>query len=80
METTEVMNRYETITTILSIIAIFLSIIIPLVQWGWKKWIVTAKVKFYSTGQAMLFLIRVVPIFVSTVYLNLKTEQLQSKN
>ncbi len=55
METIEVMSKYETITTVLSIIAIFLSIIIPLVQWVWKKWIMTAKVKFYPTGQVMLF-------------------------
>lgn len=55
METTEVMSKYETITTILSIIAISVSILIPLVQWIWKKWITTAKVKFYPTGQATLF-------------------------
>ena len=49
------MSKYETITTVLSIVAIALSILIPLVQWVWKKWIMTAKVKFYPTGQATLF-------------------------
>lgn len=55
METTEAMSKYETITTVLSIMAISLSILIPIVQWIWKKWIMTAKVKYYLTGQAMLF-------------------------
>lgn len=55
METTEVMSKFETITTILSIIAISLSILIPLAQWVWKKWIMRAKVKYYPTGQATLF-------------------------
>ena len=55
METTEVLNRYETITTVLSLIAICVSILIPLVQWVYKKWIATAIVKFYPTGQANLF-------------------------
>ena len=49
------MSKYETITTILSIIAISLSILIPIVQWAWKKWIMTAKVQYYPTGQATLF-------------------------
>ena len=55
METTAVLNRYETITTVLSIIAICVSILIPFVQWVYKKWIATAIVKFYPTGQATLF-------------------------
>ena len=55
METTAVLSRYETITTVLSIIAICVSILIPLVQWVYKKWIATAIVKFYPTGQATLF-------------------------
>ncbi|MBQ3262810.1 MAG: hypothetical protein IJH52_06520 [Oscillospiraceae bacterium] len=55
METTTVLSRYETITTVLSIIAICVSILIPLVQWVYKKWIATAIVKFYPTGQATLF-------------------------
>ena len=55
MKPIEVMSKYETISTVLSIIAIFLSVIIPFVQWAWKKWIMTVKVKFYPTGQAMLF-------------------------
>ena len=55
METTEMMSKYETISTVLSIIAIVLSILVPLVQWVWKKWIMTAKVNYYPTGQATLF-------------------------
>lgn len=55
METTEMMSKYETISTVLSIIAISLSILVPFVQWVWKKWIMTAKVKYYPTGQTMLF-------------------------
>ena len=55
METTAVLSRYETITTVLSIIAICVSILIPFVQWVYKKWIATAIVKFYPTGQATLF-------------------------
>ncbi len=55
MGTTEMMSKYETISTVLSIIAIVLSILVPLAQWVWKKWIMTAKVKYYPTGQATLF-------------------------
>lgn len=55
METTTVLSRYETITTALSIIAICVSILIPLAQWAYKKWIATAIVNFYPTGQATLF-------------------------
>ena len=55
MEATEIMSKYETVTTVLSIIAILLSLLIPLAQWVCKKWIMTAKVKFYTTGQATLF-------------------------
>ena len=49
------MTKYETISTVISIIAIVLTILIPLSQWVWKKWIMTAKVKFYPTGQTSLF-------------------------
>lgn len=49
------MTKYETISTVISIIAIVLTILIPISQWVWKKWIMTAKVKYYPTGQATLF-------------------------
>jgi len=49
------MTKYETISTAISICAIALTILIPLAQWAWKKWIMTAKVKYYPTGQATLF-------------------------
>lgn len=49
------MTRYETIATSVSIIAVLLSILIPLIQWAWRKWVMTSKVKFYPTGQATLF-------------------------
>lgn len=49
------MTKYEIISTVISIIAIVLTILIPLLQWIWKKWIVTAKVKYYPTGKANLF-------------------------
>lgn len=55
MEAEVLMTKYETISTIISIIAIVLSILIPLVQWVWKRCIITAKVKYYPTGQATLF-------------------------
>ena len=55
MESVDAMTKYETISTVLSIIAIVLTILIPLSQWVWKKWIMTAKVKYYPTGQATLF-------------------------
>lgn len=55
METTTELTRYETITTVLSIIAICVSILIPVTQWVYKKWLATAIVKFYPTGQATLF-------------------------
>lgn len=49
------MTKYEIISTVISIIALALTILIPLFQWIWRKWIVTAKVKYYPTGQATLF-------------------------
>ena len=45
------MSVYEKWALTLSVIAI----VIPIIQWAWKKWIVTAKVKYYPTGQATLF-------------------------
>jgi len=55
MENIASMTEYEIISTTISIIALTLSILIPLLQWIWRKWIVKAKVKYYSTGQATLF-------------------------
>ena len=46
-----VMTVYEKWALILSAIAI----VIPFLQAAYKKWIATAKVKFYPTGQATLF-------------------------
>lgn len=48
------MTEYEIITVVLSALAILLSILIPLVQWIWKKWITRANVKFYPVGFATL--------------------------
>lgn len=55
MEEVEVMTKYETIATVVSIIAVSLSVLIPLIQWVWRKWIMRSKVSFYPTGQATLF-------------------------
>ena len=45
------MTTYEKIAIILSIIAI----LVPIVQWAWKKWIIKERVTFIPTGQAVLF-------------------------
>lgn len=55
MDPTEVMSKYERIATIISIVAIIFSVLIPLCQWIWKRWIETAKVTFHQSGQATLF-------------------------
>lgn len=55
MEAIEQMTKYEIISTVISITALALSILIPLLQWIWRKWIITEKVKYYSTSQANLF-------------------------
>lgn len=46
-----VMTVYEKWALILA----GLALLIPLIQWIWKKWIITAKVRYYPTGQAMLY-------------------------
>ena len=46
-----VMTVYEKWALIISVIAL----LIPIIQWAWKKWIVTARVRYYPTGQATLF-------------------------
>lgn len=45
------MTKYEGVSVVLSIIAI----IIPIVQWLWKKLVQKPKVKYYPNGKAMLF-------------------------
>lgn len=52
-ETTKevIMTVYEKWALVLSVVAL----LVPLIQWVWKKWIMTAKVKYYPTGQATLF-------------------------
>lgn len=59
METTElinVMTKYEKISVLLSIVAIAISILVPLVQWIWKKWIIRAKLNYLQTGYGYLFI------------------------
>lgn len=46
-----VMTVYEKWALILSVTAL----LIPIIQWAWKKWIVSVRVKYYPTGQATLF-------------------------
>ena len=48
---TVVMTVYEKWALVLSVVAL----LVPLIQWVWKKWIMTAKVKYQPTGQATLF-------------------------
>lgn len=43
---------YELLALIISVIAI----IIPIVQWAWKKFVVTPVLKYYSTGDAFLYI------------------------
>ena len=45
------MTKYEFFALILSTVAI----LIPIIQWAWKKCIVKPKLKFYPTGRAYLF-------------------------
>lgn len=45
------MSQYEKIAITLSVVAI----LIPIIQWAWKKWIVKAKLSFHPTGRIMLF-------------------------
>ena len=52
-ETTKeiVMTVYEKWALIISVIAL----LIPIIQWACKKWVVTVRLKYYPTGQAILF-------------------------
>lgn len=45
------MTAYEKIAIVLSTIAI----LIPIIQWAWKKWVVKAILSFHPTGRLMLF-------------------------
>lgn len=45
------MTTYEKLAIMLSAVAI----LIPIIQWIWKKWIMKESVQFFPTGQAMLF-------------------------
>ena len=49
------MTKYETVATVVSIIAVSLSVLIPLIQWAWRKWIMKSKVTFIPLEQATLF-------------------------
>ncbi len=53
METTDIMTKYETASVIISIIAVVLSILIPLARWVWNRFIMKAKVNYYPTGQVI---------------------------
>lgn len=45
------MTPYEIVAICLSSIAI----LIPIIQWAWKKWVCKAKLNYYPTGQAYLY-------------------------
>lgn len=45
------MTLYETLALIMSAIAI----LIPIIQWGWRKWILKPILKFHPTGRANLY-------------------------
>ena len=49
------MSIYEKYSIVISAIAVLISILTPIIQWAYKKWIKSAKVKYYPTGQATLF-------------------------
>lgn len=53
-ETTKevIMTVYEKWALVLSVVAI----LIPIIQWAWKKWIVQPKLNHYHTGYAYLFI------------------------
>lgn len=46
-----VMTIYEKWALIISVSAL----LIPIIQWAWKKWVVTVRVKYFQTGKATLF-------------------------
>ena len=55
VEAVTMMTKYEMISTVLSIVAIALSILIPLAQWIWKRWITQPKLNYYPTGRAFVY-------------------------
>lgn len=55
MTNTDVMTKYEIISTIISSLALALSILIPIIQWLWRRFIISADLEFHANGQAILF-------------------------
>jgi len=55
MESVETMSQYETFSIVVSVAALLMSILIPIFQWVWKKWIMRPIVKYYPVGEAQLF-------------------------
>ena len=48
------MTKYEVSALVLSVVAI----VIPIVQWIWRTWIIKPDLRFYPTGRAYLFINR----------------------
>lgn len=48
------MTKYERITIFISVIAILVSILVPLIQVVWKKWVKRARLNFYPNGTIRL--------------------------
>ncbi len=48
------MTTYEIITLSISIVAI----LIPIIQWIWRKWVVKARLNHYHTGNGFIFINR----------------------
>lgn len=46
------MTKYEVSALVLSVVAI----VIPIVQWIWRTWIIKPVLRFYPTGRAYLFI------------------------
>ena len=55
VDTMDVMSKYELYSLTISIIAIAISILVPFSKWIYSKFFLTAKVEYYSTGEAVLF-------------------------
>lgn len=55
MDTLDVMSKYELYSLIISIIAIAISILVPLGKWIYIKIFLAAKIEYYPTGEATLF-------------------------
>ena len=50
-QTTAPMTLYETLALIMSAIAI----LIPIIQWAWRKWAMKPILKYHPTGRASLW-------------------------